>query len=93
MPVGSESPRFLRLSDVADILNVSERQVYALVRRGDLPAIRVGGRGVWRVESEALERYITDQYTATRDHIAAHPFVDEETEADARTESGVNADT
>ncbi|WP_262850852.1 helix-turn-helix domain-containing protein [Mumia quercus] len=86
MPVGSESPRFLRLSDVADILNVSERQVYALVRRGDLPAIRVGGRGVWRVESEALERYIADQYAATRDHIAAHPFVDEDSDA-------LNADT
>ncbi|MGH1563391.1 helix-turn-helix domain-containing protein [Mumia sp. DW29H23] len=88
MPLGSESPRFLRLSDVADVLNVSERQVYALVRRGDLPAIRVGGRGVWRVEADALERFITDQYAAARDHIAAHPFVE-----DADADDDVSADT
>ncbi|KAA1422466.1 helix-turn-helix domain-containing protein [Mumia zhuanghuii] len=89
MPLGSESPRFLRLSDVADVLNVSERQVYALVRRGDLPAIRLGGRGVWRVEAEALEEFITHQYAAARDHIAAHPWVESEESRD----EDVNADT
>lgn len=71
------------------MLNVSERQVYALVRRGDLAAIRVGGRGVWRVEAEALEAFIADQYAAARDHIAAHPWVEPE---DSRGED-VNADT
>src|SRR4051794_17334999 len=39
------SPRFLQLADVAEILNTSSAQVYALVRRGDLPAIKIGGRG------------------------------------------------
>jgi excisionase family DNA binding protein len=88
MPIGSDGPRFLRLSDVAEVLNVSERQVYALVRRGDLPAIRLGGRGVWRVEAEALERFITDQCAAARDHIAAHPFVEPD-----EAQDDVNADT
>lgn len=76
MPLGSDSPRFLTLADVAEILNISDRQTYALVRRGELPAIRIGGRGQWRVESEALERYISEQYTATKSYIDAHPFGD-----------------
>ena len=33
-------PRFLTLADVAEVLNTSSAQVYALVRRGDLVAIR-----------------------------------------------------
>lgn len=74
MPLGSDSPRFLTLADVAEVLNISDRQTYALVRRGELPAIRIGGRGQWRVEAEALERYIGEQYTATKSYIDAHPF-------------------
>ena len=51
----SGTPRFLTLADVAEVLNTSSAQVYALVRRGDLPAIKIGGRGQWRVEREQLE--------------------------------------
>ena len=74
MPLGSDAQRFLTLADVAEILNISDRQTYALVRRGELPAIRIGGRGQWRVEAAALESYISEQYTATRSYIDAHPF-------------------
>ena len=38
--------RFLTLSDVADILNISPHQAYTLVRTGDLPGIQIGGRTV-----------------------------------------------
>ena len=74
MPLGSDSPRFLTLADVAETLNISDRQTYALVRRGELPAIRIGGRGQWRVEATELEQYIAKQYTATKSYIDAHPF-------------------
>ena len=66
--------RFLTLADVADTLNVSAAQAYALVRSGDLPAIKVGGRGQWRVESTELETYITRMYDETRQFVSAHPF-------------------
>ncbi len=33
----ADLPRFLTLPDVAEILNTSVAQVYAMVRRGDLP--------------------------------------------------------
>jgi excisionase family DNA binding protein len=67
-------PRFLQLADVAEVLNISAAQAYALVRSGDLPAIKVGGRGQWRVESEQLEAYIQRMYTQTRHFVASHPF-------------------
>lgn len=66
--------RFLLLGDVAEVLNISAAQAYALVRSGELAAIKVGGRGQWRVEAEVLERYIQDAYTRTRDFVSAHPF-------------------
>ena len=71
-----DEPRFLTLSDVAEVLNASSAQVYALVRRGDLPAIKIGGRGQWRVERTELEQFITRMYAETRDFVDQHPFVD-----------------
>ena len=53
--------RFLLLSDVAAELNVSDSQVYHMVRSGELPAIKIGGRGQWRVERARLEEYIEQQ--------------------------------
>jgi excisionase family DNA binding protein len=70
--------RFLTLADVAEILNTSTSQVYALVRGNELRAIRIGGRGQWRVEREQLEDYIKRMYEQTSAYIAEHPF----TEAD-----------
>ena len=65
--------RFLQLSDVAEILNISSSQTYALVRSGELPAIKIGGRGQWRVERTALEDYIQRCYAETRAFVSAHP--------------------
>ncbi|WP_435768946.1 helix-turn-helix domain-containing protein [Nocardioides sp. SYSU DS0651] len=71
-----ESPRFLTLADVAEVLNTSSAQVYALVRRGELPAIKIGGRGQWRVEGAKLEEYIQEQYRQAERYVAEHPFVE-----------------
>jgi len=66
--------RFLQLADVAEVLNISSAQVYALVRSGDLPAIKIGGRGQWRVEVSELEAYIARMYAETRDFVTTHRF-------------------
>ena len=66
--------RFLTLADVAETLNISAAQAYALVRNGELPAIKVGGRGQWRIEAAELESYISRMYALTRDFVSAHPF-------------------
>jgi excisionase family DNA binding protein len=51
-------PRLLTLEDVATYLNVSVPQVYALVRSGALTAVKIGGRGIWRVDRRQLDAYI-----------------------------------
>jgi len=61
--------RFIPLTEVSEILDISSAQAYALVRSGDLPAIKVGGRGQWRVETTALEDYIQRMYSQTRDFV------------------------
>jgi excisionase family DNA binding protein len=66
--------RFLTLSDVAEILNISASQTYALVRSGALPAIKIGGRGQWRIERSQLEAYIERMYDETRRFVETHPF-------------------
>lgn len=60
------SPRFLSLDDVAKELNISRAQMYSLVRSGELPAIQVGPKRVWRIERARLEEYIERQYAAVR---------------------------
>jgi len=66
--------RFLQLSQVAEILNISASQTYALVRSGELPAIKIGGRGQWRVERTELEGYIQRAYAQTREFVLANPL-------------------
>jgi excisionase family DNA binding protein len=72
----STTPRFLTLADVAEILNISSAQVYALVRRKELRAIKIGGRGQWRVEASELEAYIERAYDAAARFVDDHPFVE-----------------
>ena len=68
--------RFLTLTDVAEVLNISDSQTYALVRNGDLDAIKIGGRGQWRVERDKLEAYIARMYDETRRFVSEHPFTE-----------------
>lgn len=68
--------RFLKLTDVAETLNISGAQAYALVRSGELPAIKVGGRGQWRVEAKQLEDYIQRMYERTERLVAENALED-----------------
>lgn len=70
----SGQQRFVQPADVAEILDISLSQVYALVRRNELRAVKIGGRGQWRVEISELESYIQRCYAETDAFIAAHPF-------------------
>jgi prophage regulatory protein len=51
-------PRLLTLEDVATYLSVSVPQVYALVCSGGLTAVKIGGRGIWRVDRRQLDAYV-----------------------------------
>ncbi|GAA1226715.1 helix-turn-helix domain-containing protein [Rhodoglobus aureus] len=58
--------RFLTLADTAEVLSVSPHEVLDLVRSGELPAIKVGSKGQWRIENSVLESYIEALYEETR---------------------------
>lgn len=71
---GMPETRFLRFARVAVILDTSDSQTYALMGSGDLTAIKVGGRGQWRVEATELESYIQRIYVETCQFVAMHPL-------------------
>jgi excisionase family DNA binding protein len=75
-------PRFLTLADVAEVLSTSSAQVYALVRRGELKAIKIGGRGQWRISVADLEAYIQRLYQETEKFVDEHPFSENEVKSD-----------
>lgn len=72
-------PRFLTLPDVAEILNVSAAQARVLVRTGELPALQIGPKKIWRVEATELEAYIQRMYSLTRARNAEQSSVDQQT--------------
>ena len=63
---GDQLGRFLTVSETAEVLHVSVSQAYALVRSGELPAIRIGAARLWRVERSELEAFIEGRYEAAR---------------------------
>ena len=53
------------------MLSISTAGARALVRSGELRAIKVGGRGQWRVEKAEIEKYIQRMYAQTQQEIEA----------------------
>jgi excisionase family DNA binding protein len=69
--------RFLTTEQAAEELNVSSNQIRALLKTGELRAIQVGGRGMWRIGVNDLEGYIAGAYRRTEERIASGDIVDD----------------
>jgi excisionase family DNA binding protein len=63
---GETMGRFLTVTDAAELLSVSVAEIHALVLSGELPAIQVGSRALWRIEHRVLESYIDARYEESR---------------------------
>lgn len=72
----------MTLGDVSEELNISSTQAYALVRSGELPAIQIGGRGQWRVESRILEDFIAQAYEKSATAARNSSLLEDEENAD-----------
>ena len=59
-PMDSQS-RFVTVSEVANLLRVSNMTVYRLVQSGQLAAVRVGRS--YRIREDDVDRYLAGQYT------------------------------
>ena len=55
-------------------------QCDALIRRGELRAAKIGGRGDYRIGRSDLEAYITRTYEETERWIGGHPSSDDDPE-------------
>ena len=51
--------RLLKSDEVAEILQVSKAHAYVLMKRGEIPTVRIGK--IVRVRLEDLERYIEEK--------------------------------
>ncbi len=78
--------RFLRLAEVAEILDVSMSQVYVLVRSRQIESVKIGARGQYRVERVKLEDYIERAYRQTEDFLRHNPLGRDEVPAAEDTE-------
>ena len=56
MPTTPTPPELMTVHEVAQRLRVSYGTVYALLRDGELPAVKIGSQ--WRVHPERLEAYL-----------------------------------
>jgi excisionase family DNA binding protein len=69
--------RFLTQTQAAEELNVKPNQIHALIKAGELRAIQIGGRGLWRIGRQDIEDYIAEAYRRTAERIAAGEISDD----------------
>lgn len=58
--------KFYTLDEVAESLSISMSQMRALIKRGEIEGIQIGGRGQWRIEDVKLDEYIERMYEERR---------------------------
>ncbi|APX03562.1 helix-turn-helix domain-containing protein [Arthrobacter sp. QXT-31] len=69
--------RFLTVEQAAEELNVKSSLIRALIKTGELRAIQIGGRGMWRIGRQDVEDYVSEAYRRTAERIAAGELMDE----------------
>mgnify|MGYP001401759902 CR=1 FL=1 len=48
----------LTVNEATKLLRIDRKTLYKLIKRGEIPAIRLGSQ--WRIPKEALEKMISD---------------------------------
>jgi excisionase family DNA binding protein len=74
--------RCLTPTQAAEELNVKPNQIHAMIKAGELRAIQIGGRGLWRIGRQDLEDYISEAYRRAAERIAAGELDDGAQEAE-----------
>ncbi|MCC7077901.1 MAG: helix-turn-helix domain-containing protein [Acidimicrobiia bacterium] len=61
--------RLLTPNEAAERLNISVAQVYTLLRGNELPGLKIGKRGVWRIDPSQLDEYVERLKTEALDRV------------------------
>jgi len=56
-------PKFMTVSEVADLMRVSSMTVYRLIKAGDLRAVQVGKS--YRIREEDINSFLASRYNQT----------------------------
>ena len=56
----AEKNQWLKVPEVAELLQLPRTRAYELIQRGELPAVRVGERSI-RVPRDELERFLLEE--------------------------------
>lgn len=75
-------PRFYTVNEVATLLATTPNHVHAMLKRQELPGIKIGNRGQWRIERAEFEKYVKTRYHETAQELAEEAAL--EAEADQR---------
>lgn len=68
----------LKIDEVAEVLAVTPRSVYRILKQGYLPFIRVGfGRGMIRVRSDDLTQYVSGATSSGPGRVTRYPSLDD----------------
>ena len=69
--------KLLSIHEVAETMKVSEKTVRRLIKRGRIPAYKVGERGQLRIKEGDLERYVEAQRVEIEKTAAPNPGLEE----------------
>lgn len=78
-------PLLGRINDVAQLLAVSDREVWELLRRGDLTAIRPNGTRIVRIRISEVEQLVERWATLPTDSADVSSTVTEDTDETPKT--------
>jgi excisionase family DNA binding protein len=81
-PPPARFPKMLTLVQVQEILNIGMPALRAMVTSGELRAVQLGGRRMWRVSEDDLAAYLDLAYAQTRARIDAGQISPDEDAAD-----------
>lgn len=59
----AQSPRFLTVAEVAELMRLSKMTVYRLIHSGEMPAVRVGRS--FRVPRSEVDKYLRKAYVTS----------------------------
>jgi len=73
----SDYPEILTLQQTAELLQVSERTIQRMVKRGEMPGAQIGGQ--WRFDREQVKALVRSEWTPPEEPKTQRELVEEET--------------
>jgi excisionase family DNA binding protein len=65
--------KLMKVTDVANVLNISRSQAYSMVNKGDIPSFKRGK--IVRVIPEVLNQFILDNHSSNIDSLGDPKFL------------------